>query len=48
MPPKLLFMKNVLLLFIFATTTYSYSQIEGRKGKLFFKIGSEYRITIAL
>lgn len=38
-------MKNLLLLIIFATTTYSYSQIEERKGKLFFKIGTEYRIT---
>ncbi len=38
-------MKNLFLLIILATTTYSYSQIEERKGKLFFKIGSEYRIT---
>lgn len=38
-------MKNLFLLIILTTTTYSYSQIEERKGKLFFKIGSEYRIT---
>ena len=38
-------MKNFFLLIILTITTYSYSQIEERKGKLFFKIGSEYRIT---
>jgi|SRR5690606_5031940 len=38
-------MKKLFLLIIFTTTTYTYSQIEERKGKLFFKIGSEYRIT---
>ncbi len=38
-------MKKLLLLIILTSTTYSYSQIEERKGKLFFKIGSEYRIT---
>ena len=38
-------MKKTILLFILFATTYSYSQIEERKGKLFFKIGSEYRIT---
>ncbi|WP_111878686.1 hypothetical protein [Aequorivita sp. CIP111184] len=38
-------MKNLFLLIIFATSTFTYSQIEERKGKLFFKIGSEYRIT---
>ena len=40
-----IFMKNLFLLIILASTTYSYSQIEERKGKLFFKIGTEYRIT---
>ena len=38
-------MKNLILLFFLAITTHSFSQIEERKGKLFFKVGSEYRIT---
>ncbi len=38
-------MKNALLLIVLTFTTFSYSQIEERKGKLFFKIGSEYRLT---
>lgn len=38
-------MKKLFLLIFLAHSAYSYSQIEERKGKLFFKIGSEYRIT---
>ncbi|NGX83087.1 hypothetical protein [Aequorivita sp. KMM 9714] len=38
-------MKNLILLLFLAISTYSFSQIEERKGKLFFKLGSEYRIT---
>jgi hypothetical protein len=38
-------MKHLIILFFLTITTYSFSQIEERKGKLFFKVGSEYRIT---
>lgn len=38
-------MKHIILLILLTITTYSFSQIEERKGKLFFKVGSEYRIT---
>lgn len=41
----MLFMKYLIILIFLANTTYSFSQIEERKGKLFFKVGSEYRIT---
>lgn len=38
-------MKKIITLLLIAITTSCFSQIEERKGKLFFKVGSEYRIT---
>lgn len=38
-------MKNSIFLFFLILTTQAFSQIEERKGKLFFTVGSEYRIT---
>lgn len=38
-------MRNLILLIFLTVTAHSFSQIEERKGKLFFKVGSEYRIT---